>query len=303
MASLLGVLKQRFFDANGDPLAGGKVFSYQAGTSTPLATYTDESGSVENPNPTILDANGQADIWVLDGNYKFVVTNASDIVQFTVDNVTSFGLDAIPEAAIADGAVTEPKIASSAVTTAKIADDAVTSDKIDEDAVNGTHIANDSITNAKILDKTIARGKLANQTVQISSDSGLQVTPSGSDAQITNCSVTITTTGGPVFIGLIGKASVSDVSEVILIAAAGGSTSITGGVYFTRAGNTIMLQGVGTNPYPTGGATAKALSYPPSAFSYIDSPAAGTHTYTARVYAQLGSQFNINHVRMIAYEL
>lgn len=50
----------QFFDASGRPLAFGCVFSYASGTSTPLATYTDSTGSVQNQNPVILDAGGYA---------------------------------------------------------------------------------------------------------------------------------------------------------------------------------------------------------------------------------------------------
>jgi hypothetical protein len=82
--------KARFFDSNGDPLAGGKLYSYAAGTSTPLATYTTEAGSVANANPVILNANGEADVWTTQGvNYKFELRNSANVVQWTVDNVPS----------------------------------------------------------------------------------------------------------------------------------------------------------------------------------------------------------------------
>ena len=66
MARLAPFFKQQFFDNDGAPLAGGKVYSYTAGTSTPLATYTDQGGATPNANPVILDANGEANIWVSD---------------------------------------------------------------------------------------------------------------------------------------------------------------------------------------------------------------------------------------------
>jgi hypothetical protein len=53
MALPAPVLKQRFFDSNGDPLVGGKLYSYIAGTATPAATYIDSSGSTPNTNPII----------------------------------------------------------------------------------------------------------------------------------------------------------------------------------------------------------------------------------------------------------
>lgn len=89
MAELAPVFKQRFFDANGEPLAGGKVFTYAATTSVPKSTFTDQSGVTPNPNPVVLDANGEADIWLGSGNYKIVLTNSLDVTQWTVDDVTA----------------------------------------------------------------------------------------------------------------------------------------------------------------------------------------------------------------------
>lgn len=108
MASLLPWIKTRFFDEDGNPLAGGKLFSYYAGTSTPLATYTDQSGLTANTNPVILDANGEANVWINTAAYKFVLKDANDVVLFTVDNVQAptggggGGFDWIPHS-VTDG--------------------------------------------------------------------------------------------------------------------------------------------------------------------------------------------------------
>lgn len=81
------VLKQQFLDANGNPLAGGKLYSYLASTTTPQATYSNFSGSA-NTNPVILDSSGRADVW-LDPTvaYKFVLKDSLDVVQWTEDNI------------------------------------------------------------------------------------------------------------------------------------------------------------------------------------------------------------------------
>jgi len=86
--SLAPVAHQQFFGANGAPLAGGFIFSYSAGTTTPLATFTDSTGSTPNPNPIVLDSGGFANIW-LSSNiaYKFVVQNSASVTQWTVDNI------------------------------------------------------------------------------------------------------------------------------------------------------------------------------------------------------------------------
>lgn len=81
----------QFFDANGDPLVGGKLYSYAAGTTTPLATYTDSTGTIPNTNPIILDANGQCQMWLGANKYKLNLTDASGVQQngWPLDNVTS----------------------------------------------------------------------------------------------------------------------------------------------------------------------------------------------------------------------
>lgn len=66
---------------------GGKVYTYEAGTTTPKATFTTQDESVSNANPVVLDANGRADIWLGDGGYKFVVTDANDVELFSSDNL------------------------------------------------------------------------------------------------------------------------------------------------------------------------------------------------------------------------
>lgn len=88
MSDLLPVLRSRYFDDNGDPLAGGKLYSYIAGTSAPTSTFTDQSGNTPNANPVILDANGEASVWIADGLYKFILKDANDVVQFTTDFVS-----------------------------------------------------------------------------------------------------------------------------------------------------------------------------------------------------------------------
>ena len=88
-AVLAPVFRQRFFDSNGDPLVGGKLYSYVAETSTPAATFTDQSGTTPNTNPIVLDANGEANVWLGSGSYKFVLTDSNDVVQWTVDDVSA----------------------------------------------------------------------------------------------------------------------------------------------------------------------------------------------------------------------
>jgi hypothetical protein len=79
----------QFFDINGEPLVGGKVYTYQAGTTTPQATYTDNTGATANPNPVILNARGEASIWLSGANFKFKLTDANDVEIWTVDYISA----------------------------------------------------------------------------------------------------------------------------------------------------------------------------------------------------------------------
>jgi hypothetical protein len=80
--------KLQFLDNNGVPLSGGKVYTYSAGTTTPLTTYTDYTGSTANSNPVILDSRGECSIWLGTSSYKFKLTTSTDVEVWTVDNIS-----------------------------------------------------------------------------------------------------------------------------------------------------------------------------------------------------------------------
>jgi hypothetical protein len=80
----------QFFDNNGAPLNAGKIYTYQAGSSTPLATYTTSSGLTANANPIILGTSGRPpnDIWLTEGFfYKFILKDSADVTIQTYDNL------------------------------------------------------------------------------------------------------------------------------------------------------------------------------------------------------------------------
>jgi hypothetical protein len=87
--NLSSVPKLQFFDANGNPLVGGKLFTYAAGTTTPLATYTDSTGLTPNTNPIILDSRGEANVWLDATQYKFELKTSADALIWTVDNISN----------------------------------------------------------------------------------------------------------------------------------------------------------------------------------------------------------------------
>ncbi len=78
------------------PLAGGKLLTYAAGTTTPLATFSDVNLSVANgipPTGLTLDSSGRPQsgaIFLPPGaSYKFVLQDALGNVVATRDNVST----------------------------------------------------------------------------------------------------------------------------------------------------------------------------------------------------------------------
>lgn len=89
MATSFAPVLLQLFDDYGELLAGGLVYTYEAGTTTPLATYTDLAGAVPNANPVVLDASGRATIRLTDGvAYKYIVKTSADVTVQTQDNIT-----------------------------------------------------------------------------------------------------------------------------------------------------------------------------------------------------------------------
>jgi hypothetical protein len=91
--SPVGGAAAQFFDNNGVPLSGGKLFTYAAGTTTPLVTYTSSGGGTAHTNPIILDSAGRVpggEIWLTANlSYKFVLKDSSDVLIGTYDNINS----------------------------------------------------------------------------------------------------------------------------------------------------------------------------------------------------------------------
>jgi hypothetical protein len=93
--SPVGGVAAQFFTNTGAVLTGGKLYTYQAGTTTPQATYTTSAGSVARTNPVVLDAAGRVpdggEIWISPISYKFVLKDSNDVLIATYDNIFGSG--------------------------------------------------------------------------------------------------------------------------------------------------------------------------------------------------------------------
>ena len=92
--SPIGGAGWQFFNNDGTVLAGGKLYTYAAGTSTPKATYTTIAGNIAHTNPIILDSAGRVpggQIWLLSQLYKFAIYTSTNVLIATYDNISGDG--------------------------------------------------------------------------------------------------------------------------------------------------------------------------------------------------------------------
>ena len=93
--SPIGGAGWQFFDNNGNVLTGGKLYTYVAGTTTPLASYTTSAGNTAHSNPIILDAAGRVpggEIWLSSARYKFALYTSVNVLIATYDNIAGAGV-------------------------------------------------------------------------------------------------------------------------------------------------------------------------------------------------------------------
>lgn len=88
MATSVVFPRTQFFANNGRPLIGGRIHTYAAGSSTRARTYKDAAKAQPNTNPIVLDARGEASVYLAEGvEYKFVVEDSKGALIYTQEPV------------------------------------------------------------------------------------------------------------------------------------------------------------------------------------------------------------------------
>jgi hypothetical protein len=98
----------RALDANGNPVSAAQLFTYKAGTTTPVTVYSDLAQTTAHAFPIVADANGYfAAMYLPAGSYKYVVRTPAGTTLSTADNLTqspgSFGVPVEVYGAVGDG--------------------------------------------------------------------------------------------------------------------------------------------------------------------------------------------------------
>lgn len=138
-AHLAPVGYQIFINPNtGLPLISGQLFTYQAGTSTPQAAYTDETAATACTNPIVLDAYGGATFWLKNPlGYKLVLEDSNSNLIWTRDNVYSIEPASIGDAQITPSGITPTSLNLSSLTSADLPNDLIENANIQPGAVTG----------------------------------------------------------------------------------------------------------------------------------------------------------------------
>jgi hypothetical protein len=92
--SPIGGAGWQFFNNDGTVLSGGLIYTYAAGTTTPLATYTTSTGNIAHANPIVLNSAGRVstgEIWLTASAYKFSIFTAASTLIATYDNISGIG--------------------------------------------------------------------------------------------------------------------------------------------------------------------------------------------------------------------
>jgi hypothetical protein len=172
---------------------------------------------------------------------------------------------------------------------------------------SGTSIGFGQVATGGIADGAITQAKRAALGQQISNSSGSFSVSAPSSSDVTNLSVEITTTGRPVFIGVIGNSAINGATFAVDCNTAGGTTTLGYQFSFVRDELAICRHSAGIQA-----ATESDVFALPANFFHIDTPSAGTYTYSIQVNDAYGdgthsfgatSTVRFRNATLVAFEL
>lgn len=169
-----------------------------------------------------------------------------------------------------------------------ITDETITSAKIDDGTIVNADISNTTITNAKLA--------ALNYAISASS-SGSFTTTSASAVDVTNLSVSITTSGRPIVAELIpvGASDLCQIGYSDLVNSTAGAT-----FYLLKDATVVYTTG---GAFDAAGATTISINIPNGAFFAFDTPAAGTYTYKVQARADFAATAKVTQCKLIVREI
>lgn len=279
--------------ASASYVSGNSTFVWQSAANTPanmdfasaiLRNLSANSfGLTLNP-PSAMGADFALTLPTVPASQKFMTLDAAGVMgaPWAVDNST-IEVASGTTVQLKDGGITSSKFAAGAVNTSAIADLSITTSKY----------VDLSVTTGKIADGAITNVKLASLNQQIGTSSGTFSVSGTSETNIPGSSVTITTSGRPVFIGFMPSGSFGEADFNI------NSSNGLLNTILTRIYNGATE--IGRFPIVTINAN---FSIPTSTVWMIDTPIAGTYTYKGTLQPQAASvSGQFNNSKIVVYEI
>lgn len=167
-------------------------------------------------------------------------------------------------------------------------------------SITAAKLASNSVTTAKIVDASVTRAKLASVGQQFSANfSDYRASFDSGFVDITNATLSITTTGRPVVIGIAPRTSTLDCGFAFTYGAA--SFAALAFVKLLRDSTDVLSLTIG-NSFTGGTGSTATYNAPASSVFLIDVPSAGTYTYKLQAQFTTGFDF-LAQGRLFAYEL
>jgi hypothetical protein len=251
--------KQQFFDNNGRPATGYKLFTYEAGTTTKLDTYTDSTGGSVNANPIILDYRGECNLWIPPNvAYKYVFASPNDTDPpaspiWTIDQIVSSQLVTLyggGDTGVADAYVIDFTANFNVLT----------------DGILIYFLASNTNTTASTLNVNgLGAVPIVNQDGSALFSGAILANTMVSVMYIAGSWVLLTN-------GILGDGSLGPVlSGSFTPTWTGFSSAPVGDISYTRVGRIVTLQ-FGVDPFGTSNTTAMTLTSLPSEIRPLTSP-------------------------------
>ena len=293
-ASLAPLLTAEFFSNQGLPLVGGLLYTYSAGTSTPVATYTDYTGTTANPNPIVLNSRGEtpSGIWLLPNvGYKFVLQDSSGNAIWTRDQVfnsslvTYYGVDtgaantyvvtaATPYTAYANGMIVyfvpgNTNTGASTINVNGLGPISIVNP-------NGTALGAGQITAGVMTGLIYYNGSF--QLISLSSFTGVTVGTFGAEVPIASAA-TVDLGTAPAHVVLI--------TGTTTITSLGSSANVSAPIYIVRFSSSLTLTYNATSMILPGATSIVTMAGDAAIFEYL-----GSGNWKCLIYQSVGGQQN-----------
>lgn len=290
----------------GDYATSSASVSYS--TSSKTFTFTQASNAaahLDAGNVVLREATASANgvtlksPTTLSASYNFIyptgLPGAGETKLLSIDSSGQVGAAVDGDNSTIELSGTSLRVKDAGIVEAKIGTGAVTEAKIGTGAVTETKLGSLSVSTAKIQSGAVTQEKLGAANVGVSSSSGTFNTTSTSYVDVTNLSVSVTTTGRPVRVYLIAEGNAAQEGRIIF----NSTTGNVGGIFIRilRDGSEISKTLLGWED------TGVAFHFPPSLIQYLDQPSAGSYTYKVQARAWGSSVVHCVYSKLVVEEI